>query len=227
MVTLSGVTSGDVLVVGIAWQFTVTSITDTRGSSFSLAVSKTGGVNDNVAIYTATLSSSGPDTVTATFSIPLQSPFEGFVYAAYDGVYVYEVAGVTTTGAATATGSGCSSPFCGPGTSVSTSSVSFPAGAFLLGMFANGCNCTVTAGTGFTLSPVPIVPTNAEYSDPVSSPTTFPATLSSASFGWVEAGIALNPTSPIPEYPLGLPILAIFMIIGYGLVRRRTITKQK
>jgi hypothetical protein len=27
---------------------------------------------------------------------------------------------------------------------------------------------------------------------------------------------------PIPEYPIGLPILAIFMIIGYGPIRRRT-----
>ncbi|MGA2626096.1 MAG: hypothetical protein ABSF63_03415 [Candidatus Bathyarchaeia archaeon] len=29
-------------------------------------------------------------------------------------------------------------------------------------------------------------------------------------------------TPPIPEYPIGLPILAIFMIIGYGLIRRKT-----
>jgi len=27
---------------------------------------------------------------------------------------------------------------------------------------------------------------------------------------------------PIPEYPLGLPIHAILMIIGYGIVRRKT-----
>ena len=27
---------------------------------------------------------------------------------------------------------------------------------------------------------------------------------------------------PIPEYPIGLPIIAILMVIGYGLVRRRT-----
>ncbi len=27
---------------------------------------------------------------------------------------------------------------------------------------------------------------------------------------------------PIPEYPLGLPILAILAVIGYGLIRRRT-----
>jgi hypothetical protein len=33
-------------------------------------------------------------------------------------------------------------------------------------------------------------------------------------------------TTVIPEYPLGLPILAIFMVIGYGLIRRRTSTKQ-
>jgi hypothetical protein len=28
----------------------------------------------------------------------------------------------------------------------------------------------------------------------------------------------------IPEYPLGLPLLAIFMIIAYGLIRRKTNT---
>jgi hypothetical protein len=33
--------------------------------------------------------------------------------------------------------------------------------------------------------------------------------------------------SAIPEYPLGLPILAMFMILAYGLIRRRTsIAKQ-
>lgn len=33
--------------------------------------------------------------------------------------------------------------------------------------------------------------------------------------------LIVDPAPPIPEYPLGLPILAILMIIGYGLVRRR------
>ncbi len=32
--------------------------------------------------------------------------------------------------------------------------------------------------------------------------------------------------APIPEYPLGLTILAIFMVISYGLIRRRTSTKK-
>lgn len=30
----------------------------------------------------------------------------------------------------------------------------------------------------------------------------------------------------IPEYPLGLPILAIFMLVSYGLIRRRTSAKE-
>ncbi len=37
--------------------------------------------------------------------------------------------------------------------------------------------------------------------------------------------VDVDPTStPIPEYPIGLTILAIFMVIGYGLIKRRTIT---
>jgi hypothetical protein len=30
-----------------------------------------------------------------------------------------------------------------------------------------------------------------------------------------------NPAPPIPEYPLGLPLLAVFMIFAYGLIKRR------
>jgi len=29
-------------------------------------------------------------------------------------------------------------------------------------------------------------------------------------------------TTPIPEYPLGLPILAVLTILAYGIIRRRT-----
>ncbi len=29
-------------------------------------------------------------------------------------------------------------------------------------------------------------------------------------------------TAAIPEYPLGLPLLAIFMVVAYGLIKRRT-----
>jgi hypothetical protein len=35
-------------------------------------------------------------------------------------------------------------------------------------------------------------------------------------------GLAWTAPPPIPEYPLGLPLLAIFMVIAYGLIRRKT-----
>jgi hypothetical protein len=34
--------------------------------------------------------------------------------------------------------------------------------------------------------------------------------------------VTVNPAAPIPEYPLGLPLLAILMIIAYGVIKRRT-----
>jgi len=33
----------------------------------------------------------------------------------------------------------------------------------------------------------------------------------------------INPP-PLPEYPLGLPLLAVFMILAYGVIRRRKAT---
>jgi hypothetical protein len=41
-------------------------------------------------------------------------------------------------------------------------------------------------------------------------------------------GVIVDPGGPaitpaiVPEYPLGLPLLAIFMILTYGLIKRRT-----
>jgi len=45
---------------------------------------------------------------------------------------------------------------------------------------------------------------------------------------WLLDAIALGAPLPpaIPEYPLGLSLLAIFMILAYGLIRRRTATKK-
>jgi hypothetical protein len=57
---------------------------------------------------------------------------------------------------------------------------------------------------------------------PAASPVTLSWVYTSSS--WAMGGVALIPTTPtiIPEYPLGLPLLAIFMIIAYGLIKRRT-----
>jgi hypothetical protein len=43
----------------------------------------------------------------------------------------------------------------------------------------------------------------------------------------LSASLTVLPATVIPEYPLGLSILAILMIIGYTVIRRKTITKQK
>jgi len=158
----------------------LTSLTDSLGSSFTKAVTSTNVPPPIVYIYFTTLSTSGTEIVTATFSAaaPAQS------------VYIYEISGVTTTGLATATGSGT-------GTSVSTStSVPFQTGAFLLGIIGtNSFGGTATAGPGFTLSTDNSGKgiTYAQYSiTGVSSPTNFQATISSA-VSWAEDAIVLMP----------------------------------
>jgi hypothetical protein len=56
-----------------------------------------------------------------------------------------------------------------------------------------------------------------------SSPVTMSWTASGTATGnhWVITAVDLLPAAIIPEYPLGLPLLAIFMIVAYGLIRRR------
>ena len=180
----SNVASGDVIVVGVVVadaSFALSSLTDSLGSSFTQAVTSTNAPPPLVYIYYATLSSSGADVVTATFSAA----------APAESVYIYEVSGVTTVGLATATGSGT-------GTSISTSSpVFFQTGAFLLGIIGtNGFRGNVTAGTGFTLSTDNSATgiTYAQYSiSSVASPTSFQATTNSG-VNWAEDAVALMPS---------------------------------
>lgn len=47
-------------------------------------------------------------------------------------------------------------------------------------------------------------------------------TLPRATAYLLDTGFKTPLPTPIPEYPLGLPLLGIFMIITYGLIRRRT-----
>jgi hypothetical protein len=56
------------------------------------------------------------------------------------------------------------------------------------------------------------------------APAASPVTLSwiYTSSNWAMGGVALDPASPVPEYPLGLPILAIFMVLAYAVIKRRT-----
>jgi len=219
------VTKGDVLVVGYYFTTpdTLIAISDSEGTCLLCGfVGFFTYINGQaVGINYGTLSSSGFDTVTVTFS-DSAGPLV---------VNIFEVAGVTTTGAGKGTGSGSVPGFGTSGAFSTSSAVSFQPGAFLVGMIGTISGVVFTQGIGFTASGLVISSdSHAQYSaSGVSSPTTFPATgtfTAGTSTYWMEAALALNPPAapapPIPEYPLGLPILATLMIIGYGLVRRRT-----
>ena len=192
----NNVASGDVVVVGaFGGDWPLSGITDSLGSTYTKAVSEQDATGSFfVYIYTATLSSSGSDSISASFSFP------GPIAC---NLYVYEVSGVTANGAATASNYDNS----GSNPSVSTStSVSFPVGAFLLGMEGGSLPSTATRGAGFNLSADNSGTglSHAEFSQKVtannppqsfvSSPTDFPMTLSAADV-WVEVGIALAPTA--------------------------------
>lgn len=214
----SAVTSGDVVVVGVYTNalFYPTRVYDTLGSgpagSYIQAEHSEAASLEVVSIFVATLTTSGADEVYV-------EPGGGSV----SNVYILEVSGVTAPSGFRGGETGHDASL---GTSVDAGSVSFQTGAFLLGIIGTVSSETVTPGNGFTLSPNTHTIDSlsaAQYSDPVSSPSTFPATLSSSSY-WAEAAIALDPVPApsIPEYPLGLPLLAIFMVVAYGLIKHRT-----
>jgi len=225
----SGLTAGNTIVVGIALTPPgivngLTSISDSKGFSYTQAVNVCVGALC-AYIYYATASSGGADTVTVSVVNHIDAGEQGGVDA-----YIYEVSGITTSGMTMATGQGSGS---GSQSVFTSSSASFSSGAFLLGVISNTYNeITFSAGGGFIPSTQKSGSGDgwAEYSDPASSPTNFPATIGTGvTRSWVEAGVVFPPSSnpPIPEYPLGLPLLAIFMILAFSVIRRRTVTKQK
>jgi len=179
----SSVSAGDEIVVGVVVgeaSFALSSLTDSLGSSFIQAVTSVNTPPPIVYIYYAPLTRGGEEVVTATFTAaaPAQS------------IYIYELSGVKSTGIATGAGSGS-------GSSISTlSSISFPAGAFLLAVIGtNSLGGNVTAGTGFTVSSNNSGPgcAYAQYSlTNESSQTRFQAAANSA-VNWAEVAIMLPP----------------------------------
>jgi hypothetical protein len=59
---------------------------------------------------------------------------------------------------------------------------------------------------------------------PASSNVNMQWTFGSVTLSWALVAVDLQPAAipPIPEYPLGLPLLAIFMIVAYGVIKRRS-----
>jgi hypothetical protein len=100
----------------------------------------------------------------------------------------------------------------------------------LLGLVGGGPRVGVgTAGPGFTIiQSVSGSIAATEYEVVSSTQTALSVSINFAGSNrpWLMFGDAVQaaptPPPPIPEYPLGLPILAIFMILAYGVIRHRT-----
>jgi hypothetical protein len=192
-VFVSPVTSGNLIVVGVSAFYSsaggpyTASVSDSLSPTFTQAanICNTGAYANCAAIFYATATASGADTVTVTAN-------NGRTMNNLD-IFVYELNGLTTVGATTGTGQSA-------GTAISTASTTFGAGAFLLSVLNVYGATTFTVGAGFTAS---APSTNsmqgfAEYAlSGVASPTTFPATIGSTN-SWAAVGIALVSTTPPP-----------------------------
>ncbi len=133
-----------------------------------------------------------------------------------------------------ATNSGVATP-CMVATCTTTASVTIPstsnANDMILGMIGYSSG-TLAAGSGFTLIANPST-AGAEYKivSSTQSGLVVPLTITYSEDEttlWSMIGDAVQTAStppPIPEYPLGLPFLVILMIVGYGIVKRRSLNR--
>ncbi len=146
--------------------------------------------------------SSGLGTVTVTFSAGLGA-------AVGASVSFFNVAGI-----------GASNGVAGSGSPASVSISSANPGDLLVDTLASGVSSSPVAGQTQLWNQFPAnILTGAGSDKTAASPVLMQWTL--AGF-WALVAVDLQASAPpIPEYPLGLPILAIFMIIGYGVIRRK------
>jgi len=104
----------------------------------------------------------------------------------------------------------------------------------ILGLAGDDVSNVLGAGSGFTLIAITAVAA-AEFEVVTSTQTglSVPMSLSLAQIqgtgtaNWVMIVDAVQglPIPPIPEYPLGISVLAISTILAYAVIKRSTITK--
>jgi len=172
-----------------------TSVSDSLGDTFTQGVSKSatsGSTTYESAIWYATASSSGADTITATF---------GAVVAG--SVSIYELAGYSTAGVLSSSGSST-----GGSTAASVGSFTPSSNSFVLGNVETGSTSTkYTVGTGYTTVASGSGGCDAshasqgcnEYQTGLGSATTTPFTLS-ASTPWAEVAMSFAPLAPNTYY---------------------------
>jgi hypothetical protein len=211
--------SNGILIVGLSGFKNDPASSVTFGTkSLSLVGNHVGYANVNVELWSLLNPPTGTDTITVTLS--------GNNFLAGGSVSYFNVAGTGTVASADDGGT--------TGTTASVTVSSSNTGDLVvdtLGAYNFGLS-TVTASQGSGQSqrwnsgplnalPVPAFFVGGGSDKPASSPVTMTWSFSPSSY-WSLIAVPLIPATIIPEYPLGLSILAIFMMITYGLIKRRT-----
>jgi hypothetical protein len=197
----SPVTSGNVIVVAIDVENyvvnNIASVTDTLGTSYTepaASPSIWAASAGSAYIFYGTASSSGSDTVTIHMSAGAFGD---------NDIFAYEVSGITTVGATA--GAGTSNA--GQTASLTTASTAFTSEGFLIMTTQTLRVDTCTAGAGFTCAAEPegdsFGLTEVSTSG-VSSPTTFPMTISQPD-QWDAVGVAFNSGGAPAPNPAPLP----------------------
>jgi hypothetical protein len=232
-VTPFGTSNPNDVIVVLATTFAVTfnTPTDVQGHlSFALRKTFTAGVTDSEWWAVASTALSG-DTITLTSTSGPASI--GLVVWGINGANTMSPfdpsSGVPATNSGTAT---CSTPCIYPvtGTISSTSN----GNDMILGLAGDDLSNVLGADSGFTLIAITAVAA-AEFEVVTSTQTglSVPMSLSLAQIqgtgtaNWVMIVDAVQglPIPPIPEYPLGISVLAISTILAYAVIKRSTITK--
>ena len=166
-------TAGDLNIVAVGWNdttSTVSSVTDSQGNTYQLAIGPTRGTNLSQSIYYAPNIKGGSNTVTVNFNQA----------AAYVDVRVLEYSGLSTTSPldvkAGAAGSGTSASS-GSATTTSANELIFGAG-MTVGSFG-------AAGTGFTSRIITSPDADIAEDRVVSSTGSYTATATNSSGAWV------------------------------------------
>lgn len=199
-----------ILIVGISASPVsgAVSVTLVQFGSSSLTPLTPISISDNFLVQQwYLLNPSGSATVTVTFAT---SP----AFAVGASASFFNVAGVRASNGATGTSTTAS---------VTVSAIS---GDLVVDTLATSVPLSVASDASQTqLWNLNVGEVTGAGSDkPASSPVTMQWTFGGATLLWALVAVDLQPAGipPIPEYPIGLPLLAMFMIIAYGLVRRRT-----
>jgi len=166
-------TLGNLNVVAVGWNdttSTVSSVTDSRGNTYTLAIGPTSGTGLRQSIYYAKNIASGANTVTATFNQA----------AAFVDIRVLEYSGLDQTNpldvTAGASGSG-TSPNSGSATTTTASELIFGAGMTTTHFTG--------AGTGFTSRIITVPDQDIAEDNTVSSTGSYNAAAPVTSSSWV------------------------------------------